>query len=317
MTDRAGFTAFGEWDDRDSKQPFRVLSAHDLLTLQLPPRDLVVAPWLPSKGLAMLYGPRGIGKTHLVLGVAYAAATGGSFLRWSASRPRRVLILDGEMPARILQERLAVIAAAASVEPPAPDYLRVLALDLQERGLDLGDAGDQRALDAELGEAEVILVDNISTLVRAGRENEAESWLPVQEWALVQRRAGRCVVFIHHAGKSGQQRGTSRREDVLDAVISLRLPSDYHPDQGARFEVHYEKSRGFYGEDAKPFEAALGPGGWTTRDPADPNMARVVVLTEQGLSARKIAEETGISKTQVSRLQQWARELGMLGTGRA
>lgn len=214
------------------------------------------------------------------------------------------------MPGCVLQERLATIAAASSAEPRAPDYLRLLAMDLQERGLDLGDKRDQQALAVELGEAEVVLVDNISTLARAGRENEAESWLPVQEWALEQRRAGRSVVFVHHAGKGGQQRGTSRREDVLDTVIALCRPGDYHPDQGARFELHYEKSRGFHGADAKPFEATLGTGGWTTRDLADADMARVVALSDEGLSVRDIAQETGITKSRVARMQQRARDLG-------
>lgn len=142
------------------------------------------------------------------------------------------------MPAHVLQHRLAAIAAASPKEPPSADHLRILAIDLQDRGLDLTNHADQLALSAELGDAEVIFVDNISTLARAGRENEAESWLPVQEWALEQRRAGRTVVFVHHAGKGGQQRGTSRREDVLDTVIALRKPADYQPDQGARFESH-------------------------------------------------------------------------------
>jgi putative DNA primase/helicase len=63
--------------------------------------------------------------------------------------------------------------------------------------------------------------------------------------ALQLRRAGKSVILIHHAGKSGRQRGTSRKEDVLDTIISLRRPPDYSPDQGARFEVYYEKSLGF------------------------------------------------------------------------
>jgi hypothetical protein len=41
----------------------------------------------------------------------------------------------------------------------------------------------------------------------------------------------------------GRQRGTSRREDALDTVIALRRPDDYSPEQGARFEVHFEKLR--------------------------------------------------------------------------
>ena len=279
----------------------------------------LVAPFLPEKGLGMVYGPRGIGKTHLTLGIGYAISTGAEFLRWSAPKPRRVVIIDGEMPAVVLQERLAAIAAVASVEPPGPDYLRFIALDMQaDRGLDLSNDADQLDLEHAIRDAEVLLIDNISTLVSGGRENEAESWLPVQQWALAQRRAGRSVLFMHHAGKGGQQRGTSRREDVLDTVISLRTPADHSPDQGARFEVHYEKSRGFHGEDAKPFEAALSSGGWSTRDLADADMARVVALTADGLSVREIAEETTFSKTKVSRLQQKARDAGLVGnTGSA
>jgi hypothetical protein len=61
-------------------------------------------------------------------------------------------------------------------------------------------------------------------------ENEGESWVPMATWALARRREGRSVVFVHHAGKSGQQRGSSRREDLLDTVICLKHPSDYMPE---------------------------------------------------------------------------------------
>ena len=106
-------------------------------------------------------------------------------------------------------------------------------------------------------DAELIVVDNLSTLCRGLKENDADSWVPVQSWALAQRRVGKSVAFIHHGGKSGQQRGTSRKEDVLDTVISLRRPPDYSAEQGCRFELHFEKTRGFHGPDAEPFEARL------------------------------------------------------------
>lgn len=293
---------------------FRTMDVAALLGTVFPPRTLLLAPWLPEKGLAMVYGPRGIGKTHLSLGIAYAVATGGAFLGWQAPRARRVLLIDGEMPAVVLQERLARIVAASELEPPAPDFLRLLPMDVQDgSNLDLSDEACHPALDAAIGNAELLIVDNISTLARGGRENEAESWLPVQQWALAQRRAGRSVVFIHHAGKGGQQRGTSRREDVLDTVVALRRPADYRPDEGARFEVHFEKSRGFHGADAKPFEAALAdPGGWTTRDLADADLARVMAFEGHGMSVRDIAEELEMTKSTVSRLQKKGRAAGAL-----
>jgi putative DNA primase/helicase len=96
-------------------------------------------------------------------------------------------------------------------------------------------------------------------------------------------------------------------------VLTLRTPGDYQPEEGARFEVHFEKSRGFYGEDAKPFDAALGARGWTTRDLPDADMARVVVLAGEGRTVRDFAEETGFTKSRVSRLQKKARDTGLLG----
>jgi putative DNA primase/helicase len=66
-----------------------------------------------------------------------------------------------------------------------------------------------------VADAVFILVDNLSTLCPGVKENESDSWVPVQRWALAQRRAGKSVLFVHHAGKSGTQRETSRKEDVL------------------------------------------------------------------------------------------------------
>jgi hypothetical protein len=94
---------------------------------------------------------------------------------------------------------------------------------------DLSTLEGQAWIDQQVGDTEVLFADNISTLVRSGKENEAESWLPVQNWALRHRRSGRAVAMLHHAGKGGAQRGTSRREDVLDTVISVRQREDYSP----------------------------------------------------------------------------------------
>ncbi|MDH3691882.1 MAG: AAA family ATPase, partial [Gammaproteobacteria bacterium] len=237
-------------DDRSilSASPLTVVDIADFLACEFPPRANLLAPWLPRQGLAMIHARRGVGKTHIALGIASAVASGSTFLRWTAPTPRGVLFIDGEMPAVALQDRLAAIVAASEAEPVAP--LRIITPDLQKNGMpDLSRVDDHGRIEDYLDDIDLIIVDNISTLCRTGRENEAESWLPVQEWALRMRGSGRSVLFIHHGGKGGQQRGTSRREDILDTVISLRHPSDYRPEEGAVFEVHFEKARGIYGDD--------------------------------------------------------------------
>jgi AAA domain len=184
------------------------IGLEDFLTRPFPIREMVCAPWLPVSGLAMLYAPRGVGKTHVALALAYAVASGGRFLKWHAPKARRVLVIDGEMPAATLQERLLTISQGSTLKPPSDDYLRILASDLEANGLpDLSSAEGQMRYGQILDLADLIIIDNISTLCRSGRENDAESWLPVQSWALAQRRANRSVLFVHHGGKGGAQRG--------------------------------------------------------------------------------------------------------------
>lgn len=264
----------------------------------------------------MVYAPRGVGKTFFALGVAYAVASACEFLGWKAPQAKGVLLIDGEMPAAVLQERLANIVSSSDAEPSAP--LRLITPDRQpHRMLDLTDADDQATLSDHLDNIDLIIVDNISTLCRTGRENEAEGWLPVQQWALQQRAGGRSVLFVHHAGKGGAQRGTSRREDILDTVIALKRPPDYTPEQGASFEVHFEKSRGFYGDESKPFEASLtadahGRQIWAIRGLEDSTYDRVVNLHQEGLNTREITIQLSIHRSQVSRHLKRARAEGRI-----
>jgi RecA-family ATPase len=190
----------------------------------------------------MIAAPRGLGKTHLALNAAFAVASGGSFLRWRANAARRVLYVDGEMPAVSLQERLARIVEHSAADL-ARDALTFLAADQCEFGLpDLSTPEGQALLRPRLDPFDLIIFDNLSTLCRSGREKEAESWGQVQAFALELRRANKSVLFVHHTGKGGAQRGTSKREDVLDSVLLLRRPQDYEASQGTRFIVQFDKA---------------------------------------------------------------------------
>jgi putative DNA primase/helicase len=312
----------------------RPLRLAELFALPIKPREMVLDPIIPEKGLAMLYAARGTGKTHVALGIAYAVATGSTFLKWRAERPRRVLLIDGEMPAQALRERLARVVAAppslqlrrtetepvealaetgAERETPAPALLDIIAGDLIERGIgNLASPPVQAELEPWLEGVELLILDNLSSLTAALRENDGDAWSPLQQWLLRLRRRGISVLIVHHAGKGGEQRGTSRREDVLDTSISLRRPDDYAPTEGARFTVHIEKGRGIHGEHARPFEASLaivhGRALWSMKEVEDAGCARVASLLTAGLSIREIAEETGIHRSKVHRLKRRIEE---------
>jgi RecA-family ATPase len=72
-----------------------VTDLHTFLAEPIAPCELILAPIIMTQSLSMIHAWRGVGKTHVALGIAYAVASGGEFLRWKAPVPRKVLYLDG------------------------------------------------------------------------------------------------------------------------------------------------------------------------------------------------------------------------------
>lgn len=287
------------------------------LSMDIPPRGQLLSPWLPEQGLAMVFAPRGVGKTFFALNVAYAVASGGEFLGWKAEKPRSVLYIDGEMVASDMQQRLKSISeSAGGADTDIPFH--ILTPDLQEHGMpNLAELSGQQAIEKHIEGIDLIVVDNIACLCRCGSENEVEAWQPVQQWALSMRAQGRSVLFVHHSGKSGKQRGTSSREDVLDTVIQLKSPADYTPEDGARFEVSFTKHRSFFGQDAAPFEVSLCPDEndkqvWLKAESVENTFDKVIKLFNTGMSQANISRELDVDKSTVSRHVSRARSEGRL-----
>jgi hypothetical protein len=300
------------------RNELKVIELGDFLAMELPERELILGPWLPKAGLCMIHAFRGIGKTHLSLGVGYAVAKGGEFLGWRAPTPRNVLFVDGEMPASTLQERLARIITMSG-DTTLPGKLKIITPDLQHDGImpDIATLEGQQLLNQSIpDDVELIILDNISCLAPSIKENDATDWAPIQSWVLRLRAQGKSVLLIHHSGKGGSQRGTSKKEDVLDTVITLERPKDYESSQGARFLVKYEKARGFFGDDARQFEAHLidvaGKAYWQTKSLEESTYEKVYSLANDGLSQKEITLALGVDKSGVSRHLSRARQEGLL-----
>jgi len=287
----------------------RVLSLADFMNWPIPPREHLLYPVMPEQGLILLYAPRGLGKTYVALGMGLAVASGSKLFTWDGRSPHRILYIDGEMPARAMQERLGKLVKSLNLPDEILSNFSLLTPDIQSRAMpNLATPDGQEALEPYLKDVDLLIIDNIATLCRAGRENDTESWLPVQGWLLDLRRRGLSVLIVHHAGKNGDQRGTSAKEDIMDTVINLRRPKDYQTEEGARFEVHLTKARGLSGSEARPFEARLCDDGealsWLVKDIEDREAEAVRELLDQGMSIREIARELDISKSSVHRLKQ-------------
>lgn len=274
--------------------------------MNLKPTTFVLKPLLPDQGLGMLYAPRGMGKTFVALEIGYSVAIGAKkCFSWEIPEARPVLYVDGEMPANIMQNRLQGIIQGHATRLPEPaDYFRIITPDLEPRGNapNISSSLGQRMIEDCLKGGELLILDNLSCLCRSGKENEGDDWVPVAEWALRLRQRGISVLFVHHAGKGGEQRGTSRREDLLDCVISMRKPAEYSFSEGLRCEIHIEKMRNSGADEAVyPFELTMRRGVneaviWTQRPLKDVIEQNALKCFADGMSIRDVADELHISK---------------------
>jgi putative DNA primase/helicase len=305
---------------KSKHQCLQAIGITDFLKLDVPAREMLLSPILPERSLGMLYAPRGVGKSWLGLSMGLAIAAGESLLRWSSPRPRNVLYIDGEMPLVSLQERLREISVGMGSSIPN-DRFRILAADNVDGGINLSTEQGQEALEPLLESIDLLILDNLSTLLTSRSESASDAWVPMQNWLLGLRRQGKSVLLIHHAGTNGRQRGTSRREDALDTVIALRRPEDYLPEQGARFEIHFEKLRNRVDAvGAMPFEARLDTLDvdgqqrirWSCCDLKPPMLMRAAELFADGMTVREVAATLRISKSEAGRLRIRAIEDGLL-----
>jgi len=288
------------------------LTAAPLLAADRPPRSDLLTPWLASDTAALVYGPPGIGKSFLALGVAWAVASGESFLGWRSPRPRRVLYVDGEMGAAELRERLALFG-------PLPDTLSILAQDHAEGLLDLGTEDGILRLMAAWNDPQLLVLDTPSAA--AALDGDPARRDRLHSFLLHLKQTRRAVLMVDHANKRGALNGTAQRASAVDLVMALRRPSGSKPGGvggNARFEIHFEKTRQ-RAERMKqpllPIRAELlsidGTGAWHWHSAPD-HVQRFAVLVRQGLSRRDVCEALGIERSWFFRLKAEARARRLL-----
>ena len=295
----------------------KIYSLQDFVSLDIPEKSFIVDPFLPERGLIEIYAKPGVGKTTFALSLGMAVALGSPFLKWNAPKPKQVLYIDGEMPPSEMQERAKATAQYFEVDALEVENFKILNRDMNNGQLpDINETSGQREFDIATNNADLIILDNLSALRFTGKENEADSWSIIQRWLLEMRGRGKTVIILHHAGKDGTSRGTSRRHDILDTVIKLQRPSDYLQSEGAVFELHFEKCRGFFGDAAEPVGLSYtiidGISHWECFAISDETMEEVVSLTNQGLRQTEIASKMGISQPKVSKLLKSAKEKGLI-----
>lgn len=280
----------------------------------------VLNPWLPTQGIAFVYAATGVGKTLFTLNVAYAIASGGDFLKFSAPKPRRVLYLDGEMAFNQIHKRYTEIVKQQG-DLDDSSYFNLLNADqaafrlpkiCQPEGQDFYNRLIQE------NSIEVLFIDNLSML-SAIDENKANEWKQIQDWLIYLRSTGTTVVIVHHAGKDKNgYRGTSRMMDCVDTAISLQDTSQDQLENEItntkKFKIEYQKNRTFGGHDAMAFDATLSVAGWEYNSVEQSNMDKIVERVKIGMRQSEIALDLSKSRPYISKMIKRAKAFGLINS---
>ncbi|WP_322405519.1 AAA family ATPase [Massilia luteola] len=303
--------------NRDKRGPIKLGA---LLDLALRADASLLGMMILEKSIGFLAGPRGGGKSWLAMIFAYAIAARKPLEPWGTGAGAAVVLLDGEMRAAGVQERLRLlhalntneesrILAEANVHIVSRDYMvdHIGSMDTEE---------GQRRIDELIPEsAKFVVVDNLSAWTSGGREDSG-SWAIIKTWLIRKRIQGVAVLLVHHTGKNGQQRGSSVHEDLLDYSILLSpLPSSSEG-HDTRFSIQHTKLRDHIPELRQTYECSIWtegerfqfeilPAGFN----ANQHAAEMVEKYRTGSSMTDIASELGISKSTVSRTLKKLREL--------
>jgi hypothetical protein len=290
---------------------------------EIPRPRRLLRPWLAQSSLNMIYGPRGVGKTQItsIIGIALTRSEQEDIEigAWVPRQRAKTLYLDGEMPAGAMQKRIDRLCLPLPPEDSEHPLIILSAQDLAQqhhRQISLAREEDRAAIYGLVKDEgiELVVLDNIAALSSGLNENDKFEWDPVNQWLLSLRHAGIAVVAVHHAGKSGQQRGTSGREDAMDTIINVSYPSDY--DKGKDFaymQISFEKSRLLQpGDDKAPMTLRIvehpdidGGLTWESAEATGQRGKKQVIMVDllRGRKPKEIINEYGITASYISHIR--------------
>ncbi|MDX0640043.1 AAA family ATPase [Sinorhizobium medicae] len=296
-----------------SVAPLRYLSAGALLATNYPIREFAIDPWLRVGESALLWAPTGLGKTWLTLSLAVAMAGRGRVWQWEAPKARRVLLVDGEMNAQDLQERLKFLTESRAVggadskalgenlilvsrqnQDPRAEFHDVTNRDHQERILSY----------MEKHEIDVVIIDNLTTCADGlSDENDAVAFKTVMSFLMKMKAAGKTAILVHHANKAGTAaRGSSALEATFEVILGLQ-PIKLAKAGEATFITVFGKFRAKGNDSLTPRRWTLTNDGWTVADDEESNGGKILhaLRSLDFISRAEICAALGISAPTVSR----------------
>jgi hypothetical protein len=276
-------------------------------------QEHIISPWLREGESALIWAGTGVGKTQLSLTLALLVAGGGTVAGWSNGKPRKVLIIDGEMRLSDIKDRLVSLSRGLESHDrdAALDNIEVRSRQDQKPGVKFYDVSveeDQDDISNYVREKgiDLLILDNITTLTNSVKdENGAGDIKPILDFLLKMKRDGVAAIVLHHANKGGASyRGSTAIATTFEAIVGLQRPQDASHDETV-FKLFFEKFRGKRDDClmTRLFTLVDG-GGWCVNEDSETDMIRVIkAIKSCKFSTQKaVGESLKFPKDKVSKL---------------
>jgi hypothetical protein len=190
----------------------------------LPPLTWDVEPLVPHGGLVVVYGEPGVGKTFLVLNLAFAVATGSPWLGHSVRQgPVAYVYAEG---AQGLFERVKGLRAEYNLQDRAGIAFLPQPIQLLDSLKSVTPFAD--AIEAQGVAPAVIVIDTLSRNTPGGKENSQEDMSQaVSACDYLRKRFDSTVILLHHSRKGDKElRGSSVLAGAVDTTILVERQGD-------------------------------------------------------------------------------------------
>jgi len=304
---------------RETTKESIVVELDEFKVMSMPEIRTIMMPWLTFGSTHMIYAPRGAGKTFFAISLGLAVVHSTDFGDWELKESVNVLYVDGEMLPQMMRDRISGLQKNLG-EKRNKLFILSSGLNLQngKSPINIAKPEWREFILNQVIEKNIksMFLDNISALTPGVEENDSTAWDEIARWGTEVKQTGCSLIFIHHAGKGGQQRGTSAREDSLDTVISLKPTSSLNA--GVDVDVVFEKSRHIAGlsVSAMNFKILSDPGStelrWEMGIAGTSKRDDAIRMMINGESLKDISTKLSISRVVVNRYKRMAIEKGWL-----
>jgi len=294
---------------QEQQEDYKILDVHSFLEHEVTRKVIYLEPLVRMESIVMITGSSGVGKTMFTLALCKSLVSGESFGNWKVSNRTKVLYVDGELPAYLLQERVKGFNIGEGF------YVFSSSIN-RDKNFSLGNEVFRERIKCALLEQGIGLCvfDNLSSLTPGLDENSKRDWDLINQYLLDLRRNGITSIIIHHTTKNKkEQRGTSGRTDNIDVWCNIE-----RDERTRNLKLTFRKWRYEPSDLLNDNTFSMDGYNWApVNRPSEirPELRQILEMLGRGIPQTEIAKRLDVTQPYIAKVKKQFVQEGLLDGG--